>query len=191
MIKKGNFYLTIFCASLVLLLAWAVIRINVATRFDEEVTGYLDNYVEAGTVEAAKENMELAINALEERGLTEGQVSIFYKNPNNNIGLWYNNLIESRRKLDESIELSSVQQAIILEKQRDGLKGGASSESSSIKRPDGIEIYPYNKLFFWWSIVALAFAFVSGIACLVVKENYEWDDLLIEPPKNDGNSMEA
>lgn len=96
---KGKFYVTLMIASVVLFIAWGVVRQNAGEKFEEEVGGYLDNYVEAGNTQTAIENLDMAIKGLEAKGLTEGQISIFWKNPNNNIGIWYHNLLESKKDL--------------------------------------------------------------------------------------------
>lgn len=183
MITKGRFYTVLFCVSLVLLIAWGGIRIKAAIEFDSEVMGHFYNYLEAGTIEGAKDNLEAAIEELESRGLTEGQVSIFYENPNNNISIWYKNLVKSREMLEEALSKETAfNQAIILEKQKDGLKG--SSNNTVVKYPDGISIYPLNKFYFWWSILSLAGIIGFGIRMLVLAEYDEWETPLIKVKDN-------
>lgn len=183
MITKGRFYTVLFCVSLLLFIAWGGIRIKAAIEFDSEVRGYFRNYLEAGTIEGAKDNLEAAIEGLESRGLTEGQISIFLKNPNNNIELWYNNLLESRDALKKAAsEETAFNQAIILEKQKDGLKG--RSNNTAVKHPDGISIYPFNQFYFWWSILSLAGIIGFGIRMLVLSEHNEWETPLIKVKDN-------
>ena len=182
MLTKGRFYATLFIISIVVFLSWAVVRINKACTFNEEVKGYLQNYVEAGTMEIAIKNLNSAIEALEKAGLTEGQISIFWENPNNNIGLWYNNLLKSRELLRKAVKESTLEQSIILEKQKIGLSGGNENDNGtiSIAIPDGISMYPYNRFFFWWSILSAIMAIVFLIIVLVLCDSCEWDDPLIK-----------
>lgn len=175
---KGKFALTSCAVSVLLFVVWAVIRISAANSFSERVGGYLANYSEAGNITAAKENLNMAIKALEEMRLTEGQVSIFHKNPNNNIGLWYQNLKESQNILEKLSEENAFNQSIALEEQKNGLKGGASN--TSIKHPDGISIYPHNKIFFWWSILSLSGAIGFLIWYAILCNNCEQNHLLIQ-----------
>lgn len=176
MITKGKFYTTLLILSISSFVIWGVVRIVAAIEFDTQVIGCLRNYVEAGTIEVAEESLEAAIVALEERGLTEGQVSIFSKDPNNNIGLWYNNLSKSKELLTKLSEETAVNQFIVLEKQKNGLKG----DGSKIKHPKGISIYPYNGGFFWWSILSFVGIVIFAIICIVISDNDEQNEPLIK-----------
>ena len=177
MITKGRFFSLLCIISVVSFLSWAGARIYKYATFQEKIGGYLQNYVESGDMETAEQNLSEAINVLEEQGLTQGQISIFWKDQNCNIGLWYNNLSESRKALTNSLQESKFNQSIILEKQRDGLKGG--TKNSSVRVPDGISIYPNNKLFFWWGILS----FVAIIGCVgelcYLKQKYKMDEPLL------------
>lgn len=179
---KGKFYVTLMIASVLVFAGWMVARINASIKFEEEVGGYLDNYVEAGNTQTAIENLDMAIKALEAKGMTEGQISIFRENPNNNIGIWYQNLLESKKDLEQSLEEGKKDQAIILEKQRKGLKG--SESNSYVETPEGISIYPLNKAYFGWAIGAtVAFiCFLIRIGCLV--DAYEFNDPLFPEKDN-------
>lgn len=179
---KGKFYVTLLITSVVMLIAWGVSRCIAVGKFEVEVEGYFENYVEAGTVETARENLDMAIQVLEAKGLTEGQISIFWKNPNNDIGLWYHNLVESRNALKEIAKESPKDQAIVLEKQRNGLKG--SEENSFIKTPSGISIYPMNKAYFWWCMLSIVACIVFLIRIGVLVDNCEMTDPLFPEKDN-------
>lgn len=181
---KKDFYVTLVITSIVVFIAWGASRIIAAVKFDNEVEGYLRNYVAAGTAETAKENLDMAIQVLESKGLTEGQISIFCKNPNNDIGLWYHNLVESRNALEEIAKESPKDQAIVLEKQRNGLKG--SEDNSFVKTPSGISIYPMNKAYFWWCMLSIVAFIVFLIRIGVLIDNCEQNDPLF--PKKDNKA---
>lgn len=179
---KGKFYVTLMIASVLVFAGWFVARVNAAIKFEEEVGGYLDNYVEAGNTQTAIENLDMAIKALEAKGLTEGQISIFWESPNNNVGIWYQNLLESKKVLEESLKEGKRDQVIVLEKQRNGLKG--SENNSSVRTPEGISIYPLNKAYFGWCILSIVafICFLIKIGCLV--DAYEFNDPLFPEKDN-------
>lgn len=179
---KGKFYATLMIASILVFVGWSVARVNASINFDEEVGGYLDNYVEAGNTQTAIENLDMAIKALEEKGMTEGQISIFWKNPNNNVGIWYQNLLKSKKALEESLEEGKRDQAIVLEKQRNGLKG--SESNSSVRTPEGISIYPLNKVYFCWCVLSIIAFLAFLIRFAVLEENCELDDPLFPERDN-------
>lgn len=182
MITKGRFYTVLLVISALAFVAWVATRLYASHTFNEEVYAHLVNYVRAGTSEVAERDINSAIEALEGRGLTEGQISIFCKDPKKNIGLWYENLIKSREVLRKASQESPSKQAIILEKQRDGLRGNGNN--TGIEYPEGISIYPYNKLFFWWSFLSFLVACGSAIRLKRLWDNDEEDDPLIEKRDN-------
>lgn len=176
MITKGKLITALLLLSIASFCVWALIRLVAADDFTVKVKGHLQNYVEAGTIETAEEELTAAIVALEKKQLTEGQISIFGKDPNNDIGTWYKNLLRSREELKTLSKENINNQLFGLERQRKGLTGG----QDSVQHPQGISIYPYNEQFFWWgawSIIAIIAFFISYE---VLKDNNELDDPLIE-----------
>lgn len=173
-ITKGNFFLGLFFICLASLCIWAGVRIYASCKFNDAIDGHLDNYAESGTLEDAEKNLSLAIAALEDKNLTSGQISIFCKNPNQNIGIWYQNLVSSRDEIHSALAESSADQAIILDKQ----KAGLSSGGKYVRVPQGISIYPYNKLFFWWSIISLLGAILFLITYAALSDYDKVDEPL-------------
>ena len=178
MITKGKFCTALLLLSIASFVIWGIARLVAAHDFDVKVKGHFQNYLEAATIKTAEESLEAAMVELEVRGLTEGQVSIFWENPNNNIGVWYNNLSQSRDLLKEVSEEPLLNQAIILEKQKNGLTG--KDFLNGIKCPKGISIYPYNKQFFWWSIFSGIAIAVFGLVCWGLNDETEWNEPLIK-----------
>lgn len=172
-ITKGNFCIALVCISIISLCIWAGVRIYASFRFNTTIDGYLDNYAESGTLEEAEKNLSLALEALENRNLDSGQISIFFNDPNENLGIWYQNLVSSRDELHFSLAESPADQSIILDKQKTGL----SASGKYVSKPSGISIYPYNKQFFWWSIISL----LGLILSLIVYSIFENDGKENEP----------
>lgn len=177
--RKGVFYLLCSILATIIFLTWAVFRLNALFEFQEEIQGYLQNYVEAGTVDVALDNLNKALQALEEKEMTDGTTGIFREYPNDDVGLWYNNLLKSRNQLIAIENQSEYAKSIILEKQRNGLTGNGTS----IELPEGISAFPHNKIFFWWGTM-------SGIAAVVfwgiyfyLCDKVEADEYLIQPKK--------
>lgn len=93
-IIAATFFTAIFCV-------WAGIRIVSAVSFDQNCEQYIKRAADASTVEVAKKELGKAIDYAEKNNLTEGIVSIFLKQPKNDIGFWYNNLVNAYNELDE------------------------------------------------------------------------------------------
>lgn len=72
-------------------------------------------------------------------------------------------------------------QAIILEKQRNGLKG--SESNSYVEKPEGISIYPLNKAYFGWCMGAIV-AFICSLIRLCLLNVYEFDEPLFPEKDN-------
>ena len=66
-----------------------IIYIVASISFDMKCTQYLKRAGDANTVELASLNLETAKSYLEIRNLTNGIVSIFLRQPENDIEFWY------------------------------------------------------------------------------------------------------
>jgi hypothetical protein len=152
----ANLFGFIVILMLVVLLAMRLVNwIN----FSMDCTQYLKRAADANTVELAKENLGVAVKYLEGRHLTEGTVSIFLYQPQNDIGFWYSNLRASQEELAKvNANTSQLERSNILMKLRETLTD-QSQDGIRITCPKGISIYPYNR----WYFYLLVFA---GVCCL-------------------------
>ena len=80
--------------------SWATVRIVKSEQFDKNCIQYIKRAADANSVELAKSELEKAISYAEENNLTEGVVSIFFHQPKNDIGYWYQNITEIYEKLE-------------------------------------------------------------------------------------------
>jgi len=143
---------------LAILLTW---RIVCSVSFSMDCAGYLKRSADANTIEMAQTQLNIAIKYLEEHNLTTGYCSIFLKQPKNDIGFWYNNLKASAKELASIPPTASqLEKTNVLMKLRETLLD--QGESTTITGPDGISIYPENKLFFWLCITFLFLAIVGS-----------------------------
>ena len=140
------------------------IRIWKGISFDLGCEAYLKRAADASSIEMAKEELAKAIKYSDDNNLNSGIVSIFFKNPKNDIGYWYNNMKQSYLEMDTlPATSSSLEKTNVLMKLRESLTDQGSS-SVTITVPDGITIYPYNR-FFFWSILVSAILSI-GLGCL-------------------------
>jgi len=152
----------------VLFFVWAATRIVATVQFNINCKQYLKRAADASTIEMAKEELEKAISFAEEKRLTEGVVSIFLKQPKNDLGYWYRNMVEAYSELDKIPEtVTSLEQSNVLMKLRESLTDETET-GISVTVPDGISIYPYNPSYFWWGLL-------SGVICIVM-----WIAILIK-----------
>lgn len=143
---------------LAILLTW---RIVCSVSFGIDCSGYLKRAADANTIEIAQAQLNIAIKYLEEHNLTTGYCSIFLKQPKNDVGFWYNNLKASSKEL-ASIPPTATQleKTNVLMKLRETLLD--QGECTSVTSPNGISIYPKNKLFFWLGITFGILALVGS-----------------------------
>ena len=98
--RSGSCELSMFLVvfSVVVLVALGVLRAAWCISFEMHCDQYLKRAADANTVELAKANLAKALKYIENNNLTDGVVSVFLKQPKNDIGFWYSNLKSS---LDE------------------------------------------------------------------------------------------
>lgn len=154
-------FLTIL--SVISFFSWATVRIVHTYQFDANCTQYIKRAADASSVDVAKRELGKAIEYCEENGLTEGIVSIFLKQPKNDIGFWYENMKVAYAELEALPEDSTpLEKTNVLMKIRESLTENGEN-SSYVSTPEGIEIYPNNVLYLLWVtfslIGCLAFGF--------------------------------
>ena len=134
------------------LFMWAGVRMAKDIQLNHNCIQYIEKAATSNTVEIAKENLSKVITYAEEHNLTEGTVSIFYKQPMNDIGYWYKQITAIYNELDKLSEDSTpLERSNVLMKLNESL---TDKEGFAIL-PDGLSIYPDNVAYFWWAIVSL------------------------------------
>lgn len=134
-------------------LLWAIVRIVYGVGFSIDCEQHLKRAADANTLPLAVQELTTVVKYCESHNLTSGIVSIFLRQPENDVGFWYSNISKS---LDELIKLdsmsSSLEKSNMLMKLRETLLDSGSEGRTVVTRPDGIAIYPYNIFFFWWAV---------------------------------------
>lgn len=160
---KKIMYQTLMGISIVVFLMWGVIRVFRYYEFKNNCGGYLTRAANANSIELAEENLTRAIEYLENNNLTSGQVSIFLRQPKNDITYWYKNLKSAQAQLQNinTDEISNLEESNILMKLRETLTEN-SSDGTILVLPEGIEIFPKNVAFLLWGVVSFVAIFVFG-----------------------------
>lgn len=143
-------------------------RISKSIAFKQNVKGILKHAADANTIELAKEELTKVITYLEQNDLTTGYTSIVWKTPDEDIDFWYRNLKASLRELEKiGPETTSLEKTNVLIKLRETLLD--SGERTRVTYPEGISVYPHNKM--WAVLMILAFiSMIIGIALIFPDE---------------------
>jgi len=155
--KTAKTFMVFAIIATIAFVAWATVRSVKGVQFEINCEQYLKRAADANTVETAKEELAKAISYAETHNLTEGVVSIFLHQPENDVGYWYKNLTEAYEELDNLPEdTTSLEKTNVLMKLRETLTDGDES-GVSVTIPEGISIYPNNVLYFWWGMLSIIF----------------------------------
>lgn len=160
--KKGTLALSLVIIFGISLLSWMGVRTYKWLTFYNEVGCYVENMYAAPTLEEVSQNLQIAITAIEENGLTQGTVSIFpaiRRNEKRNMGTWYQNLKKSQAVLEQAKQMNLADQSAILDDQRTCIM----QAEKVFRYTQGISIYPYNGIFFWWATISFIGLVVSII----------------------------
>lgn len=167
MSKKVTVFFVFAIIFTVLFLAVATVATVKGIVFDMNCTQYIKRAADANTVELAMDELEKAISYAEEEDLTEGIVSIFLHQPQNDIGFWYNNMKEAYSELENLPEdATPLERTNVLMKLRESLTDETDS-CIVVTMPSGIELYPYNAMYFWISCISVILAIIFWILWLV------------------------
>jgi hypothetical protein len=147
-----------------ILISFAIFGVRIAKKieFKQNVTGYLKRAADANTIPLAEEELTKVIVYLENNNLTTGYTSILWKTPDEDIDFWYRNLKASQHELQNLQSESALERTNVLMKLRETLMD--SGERTSVTVPEGIAVYPNNKL---WALLMLL-ALVSGFTGFVI-----------------------
>jgi len=127
----------------VFLILYAFLRIGSYIDLEQKCTGRLKRAADANTVQLAKQELEVAVNWLQQKEYTSGYTSIIYKTPDEDIGFWYNNLLASLEELEEIVpESTKLEKSNILMKLRETLM-----DESELTVPSGMIFFPHNRKF--------------------------------------------
>ena len=129
---------------------------------------YLKRAADANTVTLAAENLTVALTYIEKNELTNGVVSIFLNQPENDLGYWYKNLKSSLTELEKVEEgTSQLERSNLLMKLRETLTDveGGEGGGTCVTAPNGISIYPQNVSYFWLYLMLSLLCPTSIIVC--------------------------
>lgn len=158
--KAAKTFLVLAIVTTVIFGIWVGNRTVAGIVFDKSSTQYLKRAADANSIEMAKVELGKAISYAESQGLTEGVVSIFLRQPKNDIGYWYTNMVTAYEELESLPEDSTpLEKTNVLMKLRETLTDN-NDRGTSVTVPNGISIYPNNVGYFWWGII-------SSIVCSI------------------------
>lgn len=148
--NKTTLRIIIFLFSLI----FPTISIVKTIQFDQKCGGFLKQAADAGSVELAERQLNLAIDYIEANNLTSGYTSVLYKTEDENVGFWYENLKVCQKELAGIKGNSTLESTNVLMKLRESLTDN-SKNGTKLTIPDGIGRYPNNK----WFMVANLLSF--------------------------------
>lgn len=124
--------------------------------FDIHCTSHLKLAADSNTVEMAKNELKIAIDYLEERGLTSGNTSIFYDSPVNDLDFWYKNLKSSYEELNKiTANTSQLERTNVLMKLRETILDHGT-DGDMVTVPSGIAVYPWQGVWFFLGFVNIS-----------------------------------
>ena len=156
------FKLMLAAMSFASFLIWAGVRIYAGIHYDTMIGDYISQAATSPSPPIAVARLDTAIGEIEREGLTSGNTAIFFTYPTNDLGFWYQRLVDSRTILqalpttDSALEISNTMMRV-----HESI-AGQSKDGDYVLAPAGIEIFPHNIAFFWWCITSLILTMIFG-----------------------------
>lgn len=152
-----------FCiGSIVGALILCVITLVMDFQFSMGCKDYLKRAADANTIKTARVELRTALAYMQVNHLTDGHVSIFLKQPKNDIGFWFNNLMESFKELEAVGEgASQLEKSNVLMKLRETILDETES-GTKVTYPDWVSAHPHNGTILFLAIVLVIGGLVSG-----------------------------
>ena len=120
-------------------------------QFDANCGDYLRLAADANDIDTAEKRISTAIEYLEENDLTSGYTKVFVYYPQNDIGMWYENLKTAQTQLQEmqAGEYTELEQSNMLMKLRETIL----DDDGSLTHPMGISFADNFTLVFWLNML--------------------------------------
>ncbi len=124
-------------------LSWAIMRVVSYSLFYNNCLIHIYRAAQSQILDVAKEELDIALRYLEKEKATSGYTSVLYRSPNEDIGLWYNNLKILWKELHNPVPGDA--NSVLFKMRRILLEVEDSREC--VRVPQGISIVPYNRAF--------------------------------------------
>ena len=158
--KRHQFYLTLAILSFIGLVIISTYAVIDSVNFDRGCEGHLKRAADANSIELAQQELQIAIDYIEDNNLTEGYTSVLYTTPDEDLGYWYSNLSQANNELINMINdgtATNLEKSNMLIKLRETLidhKGGDTGDKVTV--PAGASRYPNNATYGWiWLVTSL------------------------------------
>lgn len=146
---------------------WICLRVYNDVSFSINCEEHIKRAADANTVDSAKQELTYALKYLEDHKSTEGNTSIFFSSPANDVKFWYENLKSSHEELNKvTTETSQLERTNVLMKLRETLLDHGS-QGDSVTKPSGMSVFPHNKTFFYTGAIFTVLAIFGGVVIII------------------------
>lgn len=150
-----------FITSVVLLLILNSFCVIQHYQFSIGCSGHLKRAADANTIQTAKVELRTALAYMQTNGLTKGYVSIFLKQPKNDLGFWHTNLSQALEELEIIPDnTTQLEKSNVLMKLRETILDDAA-RGTVVTHPSFVSIHPHNATIFFLSLALCVVCFVS------------------------------
>ena len=140
-----------------------------SVQFGIHCSGHMKLAAHANTVELAKIEMQHVVTYLQEQGMTNGFTSVLWQTPDEDVGFFYNNMVQSLAELNkETTNSTTLEKSNMLMKLRETLSSHGEGGTYMV-HPDSLSQFPHNKAFVIWGwcsvllILIGIFTFLMGV----------------------------
>jgi hypothetical protein len=150
----------------------AVLLVNSIMRWYDTKVGcgdYLKLAGDAPTVQKAYDFLEIALDYMEKRGLTNGNSAVLFRTPSSDIGIWYNQVKGAKETLTSI--LAKGEMATQLEKDNALMKVrevvlDQGEQGTKVTMPANITLFPMQVLF-WVMFILGGVILIIGVIVIL------------------------
>lgn len=162
--RRKGWYLVLGVLLMLVLPAWAGVRLYRSAEFDRNCQERLAKATIALYTADAKQDLGQALSYLQARGIngTSGHTSIFGATQDTDVGVWYCKVEQARETLEKP---TSTNTGYLLSRVREHLTERDGKGGSKLATPTGISVYPHNQLYALWGVAGVI-AFLVGLGLI-------------------------
>jgi hypothetical protein len=133
-------------------------------QYEIQCGGHLARAANANSTVLAEKELAVALKYIEANNLTEGNTSVFFPTPANDLAFWHENIKSAHTEIaklaaqEQTGALNGIEQTNALLKLRESLTTHGE-KGESVTDPDNIAVYPHQMIteFLSWGTLVLVF----------------------------------
>ena len=172
-VQNIGFIISLVCIGSIIV--WTIVRSTFAIMYSNNTGARYEVVARNNDPHIVSAELKSLILETEKNNWTTGYTSAYWNSEDENLGLWYINLISAKNRIDaimsSEVSKTEVSTTMISVQQSFKLNSGGYKDG-----PDGLSVYPHNKAYaniIWFFFILGLLSITVWLCSQMVQEHYE------------------